>query len=619
MSIVKYQVVDNRIAPKPEAFYPVYKGSTSVNTIKTPCVNPTSQNFQFSGVTQGIDTFMSDHVQIETSMVIGALVTMTANASNGTQPLFPLTTVGSLCAYPFNSMIGSYNVMINGKPIQNVSIKPVLPQILRLIDQKKNYLQTHPAVLDTYLNYNDASGSSGDSLGDYSNSIPNTFTGNGCFSDISYCKPDGSALSGNGTYTYNSLTTAFINGIPVTSTDGTDPHLLANGASAYCFFKINVVEPLLISPFKWFFDGKHDDDTMHGIREFTVTINFDSAGCDRIFRYATDIAAGAIANIMGNRYVQCSMSDVNFKPSYLVTQYLSPNAMIGIPEKKCLKNYFYYVNSTTDTQTKLAPGTSYPAFPTQTLIQNAVPQYILLWVKPSQYEKSYGAGAANIRDMTVGDYCYPIDQISITGMFNENNLMLSFTREQLYQMTVKNGIEADFNVFKGMSYSAGTLVPMAGFPILIKPSVDFYLGKPEITCGEAVSFNMTINVTCHSQRAAAEVNNAIINVCQFYSGFLELENGDCQMVMNPVKATDALERQPDHSVPLTDSVSEELSGGNKFMGSHHAMAGLKSMYNHGKHLHQKGIPSDERGSVEGYESGSGKLTAGAKHRAAKRY
>ena len=118
----------------------------------------------------------------------------------------------------------------------------------------------------------------------------------------------------------------------------------------------------------------------------------------------------------------------------------------------------------------------------QTITLPNIPDYLLIYVKPSQYGDSTSAW---VPGPTQGDWSLPVTGISV-NFDNFSGLLSNATQRQLYQMSVNNGVDMDWSEWSGLgrvpttvasngTLLSGGLVGLAGGPLVLRPGRDFAL------------------------------------------------------------------------------------------------------------------------------------------------
>lgn len=200
----------------------------------------------------------------------------------------------------------------------------------------------------------------------------------------------------------------------------------------------------------------------------------------------------------------------------------------------------------------------------QTITLPQIPDLLVIYAKPA-------TGYAN---NTVGDFMFPLatraDSVRAPLSINFDNfsgLLSSHTAEELYAMSIHNGLEMDWNAWVGSAHSSAgnavpNTVPLVGGPLVLKPGVDFGLQS-----GQAASlvgnFTLQINIQLKNQTSAPQdVQLYIITV---NSGFFESIRGSSRIIKGVLSEQDII------TAPLAGTATKEqlhrVVGGQGFLSS----------------------------------------------------
>jgi hypothetical protein len=659
--IEKLAVFDSRIVQsRPK--YAVEKGALSL----------TNAPFNAIAATQSQHTYNiyvpSENVYVDRALEWSSTVFMTMTATL-TQPLVggaPIAQYGrdwSLCAFPLNSLCSTLTATINDTT-SVINSQDVLKEVLRLTDYKKNRLQrTCPTMLDKYASYNDAAGSVNNPLAGYEVQSDYAETPNGAWYNVVYTDPTGQLLpstaSADPTSTsqlpaYTGANYVSINGMPcvpnqwnaapaypalslvvysgqilqatATSTAGQVPvagagwTLVGNvqGLVAPIFFRWGSTEKLVLSPFV--FSDCHEWDTgLFGINNIQLIMNLQAPS--RIVRSTSKFGCSlTVASYTPNA------PSGGFSNSRINVQFLTPSLDVPLPPKSVVP-YMEFPRYITQYQgTPLAPGAT-QQIQSQTITLPQIPDLFIIYVKPQSYAP------------TEGDYYFPVataadgvqNPISI-NFDNFSGLLSSQTAEQLYGMSVKNGLDMDFNTWVGEAHTGqalqtGTLggssavvgggasgrVPLVGGLLVLKPSQDITLQTgqaPSLVGNFTFQFNLTIKNTTSVTQASPQLYVITAN-----SGFFESIRGSSRIIKGVLSEQDII------AAPLApqgtrDMLSRYVGGSNGMFSSlANVLSKAKDVYNQTKPvvsavkgmLPESGMMGNVRsalGSV-GYGTGAG--------------
>jgi hypothetical protein len=140
----------------------------------------------------------------------------------------------------------------------------------------------------------------------------------------------------------------------------------------------------------------------------------------------------------------------------------------------------------------------------------------------------------------------PITNISI-NLDNFSGLLASVTTEQLYAMSVANGLEMDFNQWLGYAQSAlgmgatppsANKVALTGGFLVLKPSRDITLQEgiaPSVVGNYSFQFNATV-----SNWQSNPVSSATLYIVTANSGYFETVRGSSRVIKGVLNEADVI-------------------------------------------------------------------------------
>jgi hypothetical protein len=391
---------------------------------------------------------------------------------------------------------------------------------------------------------------------------------NGSWGDFQWTDSDGALKTSGDVTTVASGTTVYsfsASGVPVFKTGN------VTTASVYrLYFRFKSTERLLISPFI-FADDAEVTTGLFGIQNIQLLMNFQAplAG-GRLLRWNKNQFANASMTAgltASNQQFQNVNAGAPFANPVVNIQYLTPSLDVPLPAKNIVPymdypRYISQQNIGSVSATNFAVNTTGLTTPTatlnsQTITLPAIPDLLIIYVKPNTYTTTV---AGSVPDPTQGDWVLPITNISV-NFDNFAGLLSSHTQEQLYRMSVRNGLEMDFDQWRGYASSASLggavttpvqRVALSGGPLILKPGRDIVL-----QAGQAPSlvgnFSLQFSLGVQNQSGATQT------ACQLYviavnSGFLETIKGSSRIIKGVLTEQDIL------SAPMGPGSSEAHMG-----------------------------------------------------------
>jgi hypothetical protein len=342
-------------------------------------------------------------------------------------------------------------------------------------------------MLDRYAYYADGNGSINSSINGYESATDMSEMGNGAFNQVFYCDPTGAPLPLSGVVSpaYAGATYDSVNGVPTCSA------LTLAGVAQPIYVGFRSTEKLVLSPFV--FSDCHEWDTgLFGINNIQLIMNLQAPS--RIIRNTSKFGC----SVSAIQYNATSSSGA-FANSRVNCQFLTPSLDVPLPPKSVVPYMEFPRYITAYQGAPIAPG-SVAQIQSQTITLPQIPDLFIIYVKPNPT-------TLTPRD---GDYYFPVatsaDGITAPLTINFDNfsgLLSSQTSEQLYSMSVHNGLDMDWNTWSGAAHMGSALqqgslggssqnfgggacgrVPLVGGLLVLKPSQDITLQT-----GQAPSLN----------------------------------------------------------------------------------------------------------------------------------
>jgi hypothetical protein len=186
------------------------------------------------------------------------------------------------------------------------------------------------------------------------------------------------------------------------------------------------------------------------------------------------------------------------------------------------------------------PGTAVPSstnyasagvqLQSQTITLPNIPDLLLIYAKPSAYSGP-----------TQGDWTLPVTQISV-NFDNFSGLLANHTQEELYSMSVHNGLDMDWSEWSGLgvvpfgkalslagavNILGGGQCGLAGGPLVLRPGRDFALQSGQAP-GLVGNFTLQFQLTVQNFTGASQTPN--IYVVPISSGFFETIKGSSRII-----------------------------------------------------------------------------------------
>lgn len=506
--ITKVSVVDSRILQSKPKFA-VEKGPLSLTNVPYRSITASQSQMTFNIIVPSESVFIDRAVDWQSTVYASVDVTVTGATTTTNTPILVYGRDVALAPFPLHELCATMSATINDTTTV-INTNDVKNTLLRLTDYKRHRkTRTCPSMLDKHYKYPNPPNTASNILGAKANNSPLSAFGNemavdekpnGSWGDFQWTDAAG-AYSANTTVAVAGVTGAagsyqLINGQPCTT--GND--IVTTVYRLY--FRFKSTERLLISPFI-FADDNEVSTGLFGIQNIQLLMNFQNpAGAGRLLRVA-QAGSGFLAGAGGTSWgvvSNCQFQNVNsgscFANPVVNVQYLTPSLDVPLPAKNIIP-YMDYPRFISQQNVGSVAATVFGAnvaaapvgqsVQSQTITLNAIPDLLAIYVKPNSYTTTVSGSTP---DPTQGDWVLPITGISV-NFDNYAGLLSSHSQEQLYRMCVRNGLEMDFDQWRGYAQdgsagvSGGTnILPLSGGPLLLKPGRDIVL-----QAGQAPSLN----------------------------------------------------------------------------------------------------------------------------------
>jgi len=593
--IEKLAVLDSRIVQSRPKFA-VEKGALSLTNAPFNAIAATASQHTYNVYVPSENVFVDRKVLWSSTCFQSMTLTLASLPAVGDSLVVPGRDF-ALAMLPLNSLASTISATINDTT-SVINSQDVMYPILRLADKKRNRLaRTAPTMMDKWANYNDAFGCLGNPLQAYDGTVEYDNVNNGALASLVFTSDTGVPLpnvppGGAGTVAFVSATApatySCVNGIPTFAPTVPGGNVLVHTI----YFRWRSAEPIVLSPFV-FADEYEWDTGLFGINNIQLIMNLQSSP-SRVIRQSQR-AGRTLTNIAYNNLV--AGGNV-FQQSVLNCQFLTPSLDVPLPPKSVVP-YMEFPRYITQYQNgEIAPGATGQII-SQTITLPCIPDLLIVFCRPA----SYGLNDA--------DWYFPLasrnDGISNPLSVNFDNfsgLLSSMTTEQLFNMSVKNGLDMDWNNFIGQAHSSsgsypalagastsaiapqnysarqqGQVVPLVGSVLVLKPSQDITLQSgqaPSLVGNFTLQFNLTVKNT-------SDINQTPqLYVITANSGFFESIRGSSRIIKGVLSEQDII------SAPLAPmgvrSELDRMVGGFSFSALGNILSKAKDIYSSTKPL-----------------------------------
>jgi len=614
--IQKESVFDDRIIQsKPR--YAVEKGALSLTNAPFNAIASTSSQQTFNIYVPSENVFVDRAVRWSGTAYFQMSASLSATYVNSavdfTTPIVSYGTDCALAPLPLNYLCQTMTATINDTT-SVINSQDVLMEVMRLTNYKKNLLQrTCPTMLDKYQWNGTGLRCVNDPMAGFAEAMNVDEQPNGAFGGFFWTDPNGTPLSSlglvdpltgarEGSYTVGTTTVNFANGVPVI----VKPVPAPTASTTYpLFFGFRSTEKLVLSPFV-FADDCEDDTGLFGINNIQLIMNFKSGKpLERILRTRSNTGPPASSDLTYPVGTGPVISGVTWNNSasggpwantVVNVQFLTPSLDVPLPPKSVVP-YMEFPRYITQQQNGTIEAGATLQLQSQTITLPQIPDLLIIYVKASQ-----SSGQPDPQSNEYGDCYLPVansfnsdvkNPLSI-NFDNFSGLLSSHTAEELYQMSVSNGLQMPWNTWCGLARSenatpagqtlngtapaepfqfAGQLRSTVGGFLVLKPSKDITLQPgqaPSLVGNFTLQFNLTVANTFKYRVVPT------LYVITANSGFFESIRGSSRIIKGVLSEQDII------SAPMASAQTraglQRLVGGISFGSLGSMLSKAKDIY-----------------------------------------
>lgn len=512
--IKKVAIYDARIEQTPAQFA-VNKGGLAVTATQYKAIAASASQVSFTINVPSQNVFLDRAPDFQATVNLTGSMTVTPAAPIAAGTSLEILRLGknaALCAFPLTSIFATLQVTINdASTTQNLDVADVL---FRMTDQRKNNIRRHcPNMLDTFAKYKDAVGFINSPLNGYGDATSYEQQPNGAWYNVKFT---GAALAAGvgGAIAFDD------NSITYTAPAG-------GQAGAFTFnytFQFSSSEKLFISPFIFADEEEYSTVGLFGLNNANLVFNTKN-DMSRILRIAPAASGDGLSALTAGGFTTL-VPETAFQDASIVCQYITPSLDLPLPAKSIVP----YLESPRYIQSVQLTENGLNTVQSNNVVLPSVPDLIAIYLK----KKNYAIGDA--------EYTVPIRKINMLWD-NVQGLLSSFTPEQLFQMSVENGLRMDWNTWSGRARAKAGAVPTCGGMLLIKPGENTSLASgiaPSVIGNYVMQYDLTVDKSALPQ---AETEFVLYTVC-FFSGYFESMSGSSRIRKGILSEADVLAAEP---------------------------------------------------------------------------
>ena len=503
----KIIIKDDRIANLTDSInYAIIKGGQNITSASYTAQSATNSSHTYSVQVPSETTIISREVLWSSTITFK----ITGTPAN-TEYLVNYGSTEAFAPFFLNQMVETMSSTINNNTV-SMNVKDIIAPLLRVHDNRElnRFNGLTPTMIDTYKNYADATSARNNPLGNYTNTGDNDLLPRGSF--------DVESITGNSV-----------------STDGTSLKTV--------YITVKVSEPLLSSP--WLFaNPQSNNQGMYGIQNIAFQFNLDET-CKRVFRTSRT----ALSDL--------AVSVESWQDSKLILTYISPHPSDLLPSRNCCP--YYNLERFVYNQYPELVYAQTQSLQSPTLQLNSIPDRIFVVARKRMTQQSYADT----------DSFYSIKGVSI-NFNNSSGLCSSYTQQDLFKMSVKNGINSTWQEWSGyarggLTAGAPTRIPLAGSVLCLEFGTDIQLSEDYLSAGSLGSYQLSLKLDILNQNTSAgtgNINNQIpeLVIITQTSGVMVNEKGTCSTFLGLLTKSDVLEASTQKSYSKS-RVSRLVGGG----------------------------------------------------------
>lgn len=509
----KVLVKDDRLMVTDAVRYAVIKGGANMtcaqyNAIGSGGASGFTSNINFNIQVPSQETIVSRQALIKSTL--NFKISGTAVAAGNI--LFRYGDVDGLGPFPFHQMVNSCQWTINNNTISQ-NTRDILAVLCRIHD--KRYLHRYNGMTATMF----------DSYGDYA-TIPDGALNHphGGFNRLSMDND----LAPRGT-------------LPIKLTPGTNCSASSSAIAAgvvECTIAVEVTEPVMVSPF--IFAGD-EGQGIYGIQNLNAVYNLNSSPNTAIrlsanTTVAAEFPAGRTVTFLGAQDPQ------------LLLQFLTPHPSDLMPSRNVVP-YYELPRFVSSTGSSVAANTT-ATFNSSSLQLNQIPDKIYICVSKDISQ----------RVNTDADAFLAITGISMNWN-NSAGLLSSATQQDLWRMSVENGVNMSWVEFSG-STGGGSVTPLqtCGSVLCLEFGKDIELKDDYYAPGSLGNFQLQFTLSVTNTGAETASGLQLLTIVQ-NSGVFSLERGVSSSYLGILTKSDVLEASRGVAIPYSDAI--RMVGGGK--------------------------------------------------------
>lgn len=504
--IKKVAIYEPRLKVSNEREWVIVKGGQTVTTTVYPSTSSSNSYFNFTTNPPGKKTVLDRHITIRApvTLIFSGPGSNNSIPGQSTDDLMVQQGRDAFRSFPISSVTSTLTCRINGFPVSIES-----NQFVHVLENFHNKIDSLNTTQSIYPNMAD--------------NFQNYSDGEICNRNPLGTYYDNSAMVPRGAY---------------------DMDIITN-TNTTCTINAVLYETIVLPPFLF-------DDSQSGGLTNLDTLDFNFVLSTNLARIWSRSTANTVP------LTSLSVSFNNDKPSLLLN-WITPRDTQNIPDR--VRYPYFQLSRYNQPIVTLAPN-AFTVANSQVLQFNSIPRKLYIFARQS--DGSIDTSLSESVNHT--DTFLKIDKISLSWD-NIDGVLSGCEDVNLYQMSVNNGLNYDWESWKGVTNNIGTVFPQNSTKIGLKgsilclcPGVDFGLRNSQAE-GVLDKINFQANVTVRNINQTKTIQ-ADLYVLAVYDGYLDIFDNSAQAIIGAVTNEDIL------STPVSYDLSyheiQKIYGGDFF-------------------------------------------------------
>jgi len=323
------------------------------------------------------------------------------------------------------------------------------------------------------------------------------------------------------------------------------PYTAVGGAVGATTMTVSAVltEPLLISPFVW---GGADSKGLCRVQNMQVQINWES-NLARVWSHF-DPAGTVMSNV----------SVALGQPSLLFT-YITNPPTLQIP--KTLEYQYHDMSEVhiTELGSSVAPDASYTMVSSNIQL-SSIPEMLLICVKERKGDRTY----------KTTDSWQSLESVNLSWA-NSSGLLTGATKEQLYDISVKNGLDMTYTEWSAdptyvLSGGVQSQQRGVGSVLLLRLGEDIAFSDPASSVGVAGTFNLNMRLGLRNRNPTRTIFPALY-ITPIYRAVMSIQDNQSVLqtaVLSPADVLDSAKQANDIGAVSSSDVAGGAFNVSKF-------------------------------------------------------